>query len=247
MFNNCLFRASSAGKLMVNPRSKTELLSETTKTYLLECFIEQKYGRRKELDNKYVQKGLGAEEDSLTLYSRVKKQFFKKNEEKLSNEFVCGTPDIILTDSVIDIKTSWSLHTFYDSKFSEVNKNYYYQLQTYMALTGLEKAILVYTLVDTPLTLINDEKRKLLYKMACVSDENPDYLAACEEIEKNMTFSDIPMNERIIEFHIQRSDKDIDALYQRISDCREYLNSLEPSAIIAELDKETGATIVKTA
>jgi hypothetical protein len=32
------------------------------------------------------------EEDSITLYSRVKKTFFKKNDKHLDNEFIKGTP-----------------------------------------------------------------------------------------------------------------------------------------------------------
>ena len=37
-------RASASGKLMVNPRSKLETLSETTKTYVKEWAKEHIYG-----------------------------------------------------------------------------------------------------------------------------------------------------------------------------------------------------------
>ena len=58
-------RASSAGKLMTNPKNKTETLSETTKTYLEEYLKEQIYGVRKEIDSKYITKGIELEDDAI--------------------------------------------------------------------------------------------------------------------------------------------------------------------------------------
>jgi len=66
---------------MVEPRSKNELLSETTKKYLREVMIYEKYGRKKDISNKYIEKGLAVEEDAITLYSRFTKVFYKKNEK----------------------------------------------------------------------------------------------------------------------------------------------------------------------
>jgi hypothetical protein len=37
-------RCSALGAIMTNPRSKTETLSETTKTYVKEMVLEHKYG-----------------------------------------------------------------------------------------------------------------------------------------------------------------------------------------------------------
>jgi hypothetical protein len=228
LFSKYKFRSHAGGRLMTDPRSKTEKLSETTKSYLLECYIDMVYGRKKEIHSKYITKGLEVEEDSLTLYSRVNKRPFNKNQERMENDFICGTPDIILADRVIDIKSSWSIHTFFDAKSDGINKNYFWQLQCYMALTGKEKATLAYCLVDTPLMLIEDEKRKLAYRMGAITNESPDYLAACEEIEKNMTFQDIPIKERVFEIEVTRDDEAIEKLYNRIELCREYLDGLFP-------------------
>lgn len=235
---NTLFRCSSLSKLMTNPKLKADIeagnLSETTKTYLLEVYISEKYNRDKNVTSKYMEKGLLVEEDSITLYSRVMKKFFKKNESKLSNEFIKGTPDLYTgleiteADLVIDIKSSWDIFSFFKVKFdNSINKDYWWQLQGYMALTGASKAKLVYCLVDTPDTLIEDEKRKLLYKMNAGTTENEDYIIACEELERSMRFSDIPMEDRVIEYSIDRDDKAIAQLYDRIERCRMYLNELE--------------------
>jgi hypothetical protein len=204
-FTNTLFRCSSLGHIMTEGRSKSEVLSETCKTHLIDIYVATKYGRQTDVSNKYIEKGLQVEEDSITLYSRVKKVFFKKNSEHLSNEFIKGTPDLYTglevraADTIIDIKSSWDIYTFFRVHTKELNKLYYWQLQGYMALSGARSAKLVYCLVDTPLTFLLDEKRKLFYRMNAGTEENKLYQAACEELEKAMTFSDIPMNERVIE------------------------------------------------
>ena len=222
-FSNYLFRASCCGKLMTEPRSKSETLSETTKTYLRQLHREEKYGRKKVLINKYMEKGTGCEEESITLYTRVKKELFTKNEQLFTNEFICGTPDI--TDPLIDIKTSWDLFTFpYPS--DTINKDYYWQLQCYMELTNENKATLAYCLVNTPELLIMDEERRLFYKMNAGTEENEEYQQACKELRHNMTFDDIPLEEKVVEFEVHRNEADLQKLYARIVRCREYMNSL---------------------
>ena len=86
--NKILFRCSQLGKLMTEPRSKTETLSETTKKYLAEVYASVKYGRKKDIVNKYIQKGLMVEEDAITLISRLNKKMYLKNGTHLKNDFI---------------------------------------------------------------------------------------------------------------------------------------------------------------
>lgn len=222
--DNILFRASSCGYLMVEPQKKTELISETTKTHLVDVFVSSKYGRNTDIHSKYTNKGLMVEEDSLTLYSRFKKEFYLKNEDHFSNAFIKGTPDIITEDRIIDVKSSWDIYTFFRNTTAKLNKNYYWQLQCYMALTGKEKATLAYCLINTPDMLIQDEKRKLQYRMGVIDDANLSFQEACNQLDKLMIYDDIILEEKIIEIEIKRNDKDIERLYERIVDCREYMN-----------------------
>ena len=198
-------------------------LSETVKTYLKELWIAETYGREKDIMNKYMKKGLLAEEDSITLLTNVLGRFFIKNEERFENEYIKGTPDIIDAESIIDIKTSWDLWTFGKA---EVTKNYYWQLMGYMWLTGKKRAYLDYCLVDAPYELIQDELRKLSWKMMMIDTQDPLYLEAEEKIEHAMTFGDIPPNIRVKTFHVDFSYNDIEALKKRIEECRNYLSNL---------------------
>lgn len=229
-FDNYNFHPSSLGLIMTDSRTK-EPIGETAKAHLLQCWIEETYGRKKDISNKYIEKGLAQEEESITLYSLVTKKFHKKNTETISNDFFIGTPDLYDGNSIkeaeliLDIKTSWDIFTFFATLQKPLNKNYYWQLQAYMDLTGASVSKLVYCLVDTPENLILDEKRKLQWAMGIIDpDANSEYLAKCEQIEKNMRFSDIPKEERYIAFEVKRNDEDIKKAHDRVIECRNYLN-----------------------
>lgn len=229
--NNIKFRCSSLGYIMTDARTKSELLSETAKTHCVDVFVSAKYNRNTDIQNKYTLKGLQVEEDSITLYSRLKKKVFFKNEERLSNDFITGTPDLFDGEDkrhpeiIIDLKSSWDIFTFFRSREDKLNKQYYWQLQGYMALTGAKTSRLAYCLVNTPEMLINDQKRKLMYSMAVIdADHNEDYQAACAEIDKLSIYDDIPMSERMHEIIIERNDDDIARIYQRVKDCRDWMN-----------------------
>ena len=247
-----LFRSSSTGYLMTDPRSKTETLSETTKTHLIDVFVSEKYGRREEIQGKALDKGNECEEDGITLLSRVNKKFYKKNEDHLSNEFIKGTPDtyegkaIFQADVIIDTKLSWSAHTFFRAQ-KELNKLYEWQVLSYMWLTGAKEAYVAYCLVNGTAAAIDDEKRRLGWKMGVIDPgSNPEYIDKCKQIEINHIFDlelfvehnpnydlynnyldwkyDIPIEERVFKFHVMRDNEKIEKLRQRIIDCREWMN-----------------------
>jgi hypothetical protein len=95
-----------------------------------------------------------------------------------------------------------------------------------MELTGLNDACLAYVLIDTPTQLVEDEKRRLSWKMGMIDSENPEYLLAVEEIERNHSYNNIPIAKRIKEFHIKKDNQVIESMYSRIKECRTYLNNL---------------------
>ena len=225
------FRCSSLGHLMTEPRSKSEAISETTKTHLIDVYVSEVYGRKTEIFNKYISKGNQVEEDSITLFSRVNKEFFTKNEKHLSNDYIKGTPDLFQgasidnADKIIDIKSSWDIFTYFRTRGKDMNKMYYWQLMGYIALTGAQSATLAYCLVDTPDTLLNDEKRKLHWKMGLIDDNHPDFIEACEEIDKLGKYDDIPLKDRVYTIHVDRNESDINRIYQRVMEAREWMNN----------------------
>lgn len=198
-------------------------LSDTALTYLNAVFIQEKYGRIKEISNKFTEKGNYAEEDSLSLLTEVEAKLYTKNKESLKNEWVQGTPDLILPDLVRDIKTKWDIWGFMNERGE--NPDYYWQLQAYMWLTGIKRAELVYTLVNTPEHLIYAEFSKQMYRDA-IEDGSQEQTDMEAKVTKNMTYDDIGKAERVKIFAFEFNQADIELAKRYIKAGREYLATL---------------------
>jgi len=221
--NNILFRASGLGQLMTEPRSKSEILSETAKTHLVDIYCSYHYGRREEITSKFLEKGNVREPNSLTLLSRKTGKFLKQNETHLKNDYIMGTPDTYIgesinkADEIFDTKTAWSLHTFMRAKFGKLNADYFYQGHAYMWLTGAQKHTVAYCLVNGTYEAIEDEKRRLQYKPGMVDDfgnESEKFISQKKQIEVNHIFSLEEFNREYPHFQFDNDiafwDKDID-------------------------------------
>ena len=156
-----VFRCSSIGKLMGEPRSKTAgPLSETAKSYVRELVSQDVFGVDFEIDSKAIRKGIECEPDSIDLFNRVFGRDLKKNDERRTDEFLTGESDLPDVDEVVDIKTAWSVATFplcRDDVTDAQLKLYDWQLVGYMRLWNKPRARLAYCLVDTPERLIGYE------------------------------------------------------------------------------------------
>jgi hypothetical protein len=222
---------SQAGRIMTNPRSKSEVLSETCKTRIEEKFIEDQFGVKKSFWSKETNKGLECEEESIKFLAKQKDLFgAKKNETRFENETFIGTPDLIFNGVVYDIKTSWSLFTFpmFDDEIP--TKDYIFQLQAYLNLTGLKKAKLVYVLTNATEEMIQDELYRRCLR-AKVFDKSPEIAAKMEEeleaqVRKEMTFDHVPAELRIKCFDLEYSEEIIEQMKARVALCQEHYDTL---------------------
>ncbi len=190
-----------------------------------------------------MDKGNECEEDSITALSRVTKRLFKKNDVRLTNEWITGEPDLFIGNSIndaeetIDTKTSWSLHTFLRAKHKPLEKAYYWQGQCYMMLTGAKKHTDAYCLVNGTAKAIMDEKRVLSYSYSIIDEEPQEYVDSCKQIEINHIFDlelfrkhnpffefhndvnkwtyDIPLADRVFTFSFDRNNEEIENIKTR--------------------------------
>ena len=216
-------RSSAIGKIMTNPKTKGETLSQTTKTYLQELAVQEVYGIRKEFSSRYTDKGNEVEELSIALCNDVLNLgFIYKNEENFSNDWITGTPDVNTNEILLDVKSSWDATTFpfFDTELK--NKDYFYQLQGYMWLTDKEECLLCYCLIDTPLQIVEDEIRREHWKASLI-EESLDLRAF---VQAKHTFGHIPKEKRVKTFRIAKDDEVIESIKTRIEECREYYNNL---------------------
>jgi hypothetical protein len=144
------WRPSQLGKLMTNPRSKSEVLSETTKSEIRRIAKQDFYGYSSDIKTKPMIKGTDWEQDGIDLLNEVRfTKKYTKNNERVANEYMTGCCDIITDDLIIDIKSSWSLDTFPATPSEGENSDYEWQGRAYMWLYNKPAFELVYTMYDT--------------------------------------------------------------------------------------------------
>jgi hypothetical protein len=190
-------RASASGTLLTNPKVKTELISQSVKSYAQEWLKEHIYGFKKDVKSKYLEKGLTQENNAIDkAIEWLDLPFSIKNDKFFENEFFTGTPDLILEDLIIDIKCSWDCFTFPLFEKEIPTKDYYYQLQVYMELTGIKKAKLVYILLNN---IENDNE---------------------------VNYDNLELKYRIKTFDVIYNPEVIEDLKNRVNNVREYIKSI---------------------
>lgn len=200
--NQFKLRASAAGKIMTNPRSKSELLSKTTISYVHDWLKESIYGVKKDFTSKYTEKGTLLEDEGIDkAITWLDLPLVLKNETRFEDEYFTGSPDLILEDEIIDIKLPWDAFTFplFEDELPE--KDYFYQVQIYMHLTGKKKARVVYLLLNTP-----------------------------EEIAKWEThhdYSAVPIDKRWKAYPVEYDPVVIADLKTRVGNIREYIKTIK--------------------
>lgn len=211
-------RCSSIGKIM-----GVRGLGKTGESYCEQWLKEQIYGRTKEFSSKHTQKGLIVEDDSIDFVAdKLDYGFLVKNENYYSDDFLTGTPDVVIPNFVIDVKSSWDCFSFPAFDKEIPNKDYFYQLQGYMKLTGIKKAKLIYCLMDTPDNIIFNEAKSYCYRNGYDEVDQDIY----KKFNDRMTYSDIPDHQKIKVFDIDYDQSIIDLIENRVIECRNYINQI---------------------
>jgi len=155
--------------MMTNARGKNDELSATTKTWLKEMVKEEVYGYKKQLDTPAITKGIDYENLSIELLNEATFNSYKKNEERITNDWLTGEADIVAPELIRDVKSSWSLETFpafqEDANAAVKKSGYDWQLRGYMMLYNKPKATIDYCMISTPDSLLKDWDNKKIHKV----------------------------------------------------------------------------------
>ena len=216
---------------LIAKRDAVPELSKGAKTYLQRLAVEDKYGLSKDIESRYLEKGIMVESESIQLASSALGwNLIFKNEERFTNEWITGEPDVITDGWIADIKSSWSLDTFPFFETEVTNKLYYWQLQAYMYLTGKPTSFLVYVLANTPEHLFNKELEHVKWK----TRDNLDMLDLPAEIESDIYeelyakhhFDQIPFEKRVKCFEVEADITAQKAIRERVELARKYYEEI---------------------
>jgi hypothetical protein len=229
-----LKQSEEMAELLVRKGNSAKMiLSDTYISYLMEVYSWETAGKiavSKEMDIEFLQKGKAVEPDSIELLSFIDDVPYKKNVERVQNEFLSGIPDVYAGETLIgcrrlkDLKSIWDYPGFLCKLHSGLANGNKEQVQGYGDITGCEDLEVVNALVDMPEITINDYKRRLMYKMEVATDEDPEYKAAAAQMERSMRFTDIPAHKRVFKMKVEPfTEFERQAVYDRVKVGRDWL------------------------
>lgn len=205
-----LFRCSSVGKLMTEPKTKSEgPLSVGAKSYIREIAAQEIFGVEFQVSSKPIEKGIEVEPDSIALLNRVRGLDLTKNTERKSDEWLTGECDLFNAPKRRghDVKSPWSIATFPICTVDCEDRLYEWQMRGYLALWDAAEWEVNYCLVNTPERLIGFE---------------PIQLHVVDHIPEHM---------RLTTWVVTRDAEKERAMYERLKYAREYFHQA-----IAEFD-----------
>lgn len=199
------------------------------KTYVEKWLKRKIFNRKEEWKSIVIEKGLAVEPSCIALVAKVKNlPHLTKNEQFFDDhEYIYGIPDCIdmdLDEPVRDMKGSWDLFTFPMFKTKMPDDKYDWQLKGYMIITGKRKGVVDYSLIDTPLPLVQQDLKKLYFQSGGKAEDwNPD---SYEDMMPNYRFDDIPEELRVKSFEVIFDPTAEEKIVQRVIMCRAYAEEL---------------------
>jgi hypothetical protein len=92
-----------------------------------------------------------------------------------------------------------------------------------MFLTGMDKAELVYCLMNTPHAIVEDEVRRAHWKAGLIDED----LDLREAVQSQHNFDHLPNELRIKRFIVQKDEQAIEQIKEKVEIARDYYETLK--------------------
>lgn len=223
-------------------------LSDTCKTHLKKWLIRELSGKRIEVKTRQMDKGNVVEEDAI-LYASCHipgMGICVKNEIRFRDEWMQGTPDVIIQDEEVDdLKASYSADTFplFETELPETG--YDWQVKGYMALlesygTPVKRGAVIYALMSMPEQMIQREARWQM-PLGYTETEYQDFLLS-EDYQKfaaNYRYDDLEPALRLKKYVVEYDEEKVLAIRKRVEECRAYIETVLWPAFLANRQQFT--------
>lgn len=213
-------------------------LTGTGISCLKDIYVIEKWGKRViNVAKEYVpslMNGTLSESTSLSLICDIDNIKYKVHKERIENKYLKGIVDCYTGSSikkaqrVVDIKTCASMQSLVSLiRDEEVKSAFYWQIMGYLAITGAETGAIYHCVVDYHERIITDEINKFLHRTKNLGLDG-DYIdEQVARIRFNLTFNEIPVEQRAVKFEVVRDEEAVKAIYEKVKFCREWLNKFD--------------------
>jgi hypothetical protein len=196
-----------------------------------------KYGKQYQISPKkgaaQMIKGSQMEKSSFEIIKNVTGQQLYRYKARLKSDYLTGQLDVIdakhIDDStkVVEIKTCYSHFDFMKRVASDAVKKDNDQMQGYFSITGKDHGEIYYTLADFSEEAIQEERAQLFDLLCPDKVETEYFLEEWGIVERSMRFAHVPDEERLIAQTVERDDKLIGKINEKVEFCREWLAEFE--------------------
>lgn len=245
---------ASRVKSLQRKESGEDELSSGIITHLDDVFRAVFWRRRRHVSNKYLEKGLLSEQQILDLASKADNEFYIKNSERYSTEYLEGEWDNFYK-KIRDVKANYDLKTFDEADLSSLYewqiKGYSIMAKEIFKLDHLPDGELIYGLTNNPEHHIKNEITRQFYAHGNPNDDDEKWIQVKRQTERNMIFDidmfkkdypyyhfeneildfDIPDVFRLKKFDVFTSQDDFENIKRRVLMCRIYLTQKEISVM----------------
>lgn len=214
---NKLFRCSSLHLLIGQPKSKSEVLSQTAKNAIRDMVKIDTYGAAGFSGNKYTKKGLLLEDQAIKLIGDLKFRKFEKNTLRVNTDLLTGEADIVdVCDKlIIDAKCTWDINThpfFKDEAMEKIKKaGYDVQINGYMSIFSKELGL-------------DFNSGEISF---CLFPNEIDQFSSQYDIDMSEAISNIPLDKRVTTIKIDRDESLIKRIEEVIPHAQRYYKQLQ--------------------
>ena len=198
---------------LIAQRDSDDVLPTGATSHLDEVFRSVFWKRKRDLSNKFLEKGLLTEQDILNIAGKVDNDFYLANQESFETDFIKGKWDNF-KDKVRDVKSNYDLKSFEEADLSTLYKSqlngYSVMLKEMHQLDHYPIGELIYGLVNNPLHHINNEITRQFYALGNPNDDNDKWIETKRQIERNMIFDIKKFKDEYPHYHFENKNLDFD-------------------------------------
>lgn len=218
------------------------LISKANENVLRTIYSREKYNKYPQSSSKdyslQMVNGTMSEKVSLDLSREVLDKKIKVVKGLISNDHLKGIIDgytgrtVYKANHVYEIKTAANYETFLNNANSEKERSdYYWQVMGYLSITGAKKGTIIHTCVSYHPDIITQEIGRYLAKIRGLNVPSEIVDKQIDRIRNNMTFDDIPKNERVATFTVERNEQEIELIRKKVLSFRVWLNDFEKKCL----------------
>ncbi len=179
-----------------------------------------------------TEKGNMAEPEAIKLVSQIDGIEYLKNEEKFSNKWFQGIPDVICRQKeqkiskIIEIKASYDLPSFILAKKKRELPANLFEVMGYMDVTGCKEAEIIHVLVDMPDKIASFEEKRLRERYAWLELDEETTLERITRTLNNMEYSGIPTELKIFRRPVTFNKLAMKDVKRRVTSARKWMKGI---------------------